>query len=346
MTTATRITEMTPAQIDHELAGFGDQVRAADAAADSAIDNMHRAMGEKPKDTPFGTVWPTTSEDVILLCRERIAAPDYREDPWGTSPSKAVKAYDAATAARQTARDAAAPYEAEFSSRGGWSRFYLVTSSDGHIHRATGCSTCYITTVFGWLTDLSGSTEEDAVAAHGPLLCSVCYPSAPAEWTIGRPEQTAEEAAADGMCINKYGINYVWKRGTADCPVCDARGVTVTSSGNLRKHAHVRLRTEAERAARLSDPKLIGTPEGDELRVAGNVIRTVRTAETAYVEAMFGAAYAMRELPGLPPRAELAARYHAEAGVLLAALATKYDTSIDEARERLAKRVAKKVREI
>jgi hypothetical protein len=67
----------------------------------------------------------------------------------------------------------------------GWSRFFLVTSSRGHIHSSMGCSTCRPTTTYGWLPGLSGLTETDAVAEHGPALCSVCFPTAPVEMVGG-----------------------------------------------------------------------------------------------------------------------------------------------------------------
>jgi hypothetical protein len=68
----------------------------------------------------------------------------------------------------------------------GWSRFFLVTSSSGHVHRSMACSTCRPTTTFGWLPELSGQTEAQAVAELGPALCSVCFPSAPVEHQGGK----------------------------------------------------------------------------------------------------------------------------------------------------------------
>jgi hypothetical protein len=65
-----------------------------------------------------------------------------------------------------------------------WSRYWLVTSSDGHIHRDVGCSTCNKgrePTGFALVPYLSGSTVEAAVADLGPALCSVCFPGAPVE---------------------------------------------------------------------------------------------------------------------------------------------------------------------
>ena len=76
----------------------------------------------------------------------------------------------------------------------GWSRFFLVTSSPGHVHSSMYCSTCRPTTTYGWLPELSGKDEPEAVAELGPTLCSVCFPSAPTEWTTGK-KITAAQAA-------------------------------------------------------------------------------------------------------------------------------------------------------
>lgn len=66
----------------------------------------------------------------------------------------------------------------------GWSRFFLVTSSQGHVHSSMACTTCRPTTEYGWLPELSGQTEDEAVKALGPNLCTVCFSSAPVE-TVG-----------------------------------------------------------------------------------------------------------------------------------------------------------------
>lgn len=79
----------------------------------------------------------------------------------------------------------------------GWSRFFLVTSSKGHIHSSMHCSTCRPTTTYGWLPQLSGRTEADCVEEFGPALCSVCYPTAPVEWTTEKlTKARAVKAAA------------------------------------------------------------------------------------------------------------------------------------------------------
>lgn len=74
----------------------------------------------------------------------------------------------------------------------GWSRFFLVLNNNGHIHRSMSCTTCFVTTEYGWLPELSGLTEAEAVEAYGEILCSVCYPTAPVAWTNGTSKASKE----------------------------------------------------------------------------------------------------------------------------------------------------------
>lgn len=105
-----------------------------------------------------------------------------------------------------------APYEAEFEARGRWNRFFLVTSSNGgHVHKSMSCSTCTYKTRFIWLTDESGSSEEELVGKAGDGACTVCFPSAPVadpkhprpnpfedpEVKAAREQRAAEKAARD-----------------------------------------------------------------------------------------------------------------------------------------------------
>lgn len=79
----------------------------------------------------------------------------------------------------------------------GWSRFFLVTSSPGHVHSSTHCSSCRPTTTYGWLPSLSGKSEDVAVEELGPNLCTICFPSAPTSFTGGKitKAQAAKRAA-------------------------------------------------------------------------------------------------------------------------------------------------------
>ena len=97
--------------------------------------------------------------------------------------------------------DEMAPYQEEFSRRGGWTRaFLVVTSGTGHVHSSQRCHTCYPTTQFHWVTKLSGHDESEIVEAAGERACTICYPSAPAE-VLNRPtalftkDEEAKQAA-------------------------------------------------------------------------------------------------------------------------------------------------------
>lgn len=59
----------------------------------------------------------------------------------------------------------------------GWSRYRLVTSSEGHIHGDT-CRTWKPSTKTVIVPTLSGLTPEAVVERLGSLCCSVCTPAA------------------------------------------------------------------------------------------------------------------------------------------------------------------------
>jgi len=64
----------------------------------------------------------------------------------------------------------------------GWSRAFLVSNANGHIHSSTSCATCFDTTRYVWLTDLSGQDRLEIAGLAGEKACSVCYPDAPSEY--------------------------------------------------------------------------------------------------------------------------------------------------------------------
>lgn len=113
----------------------------------------------------------------------------------------------------------------------GWNRFFLVE----HIHSSQHCSSFRPTTRIGWLPNVSGLTEAEAVKEHGATLCTICFPSAPTELTT--------KAADDSVCTgtgtyldrkqpHRAGY-YSGNWGT--CPECGGQ-VTLTSGNKLRKH--------------------------------------------------------------------------------------------------------------
>ena len=136
-------------------------------------------------------------------------------------------------------RKAQEPGEAEYHARGGWVRSFLVTNPGGHAHKSTACSTCYSTTQFSWLTELSGLTEAEVVELAGERACTVCYPSAP--------------------------VN-VLKRESQLRPDVEARAVKAA-----------REQEKAEKAA-AKEAKAIAMPDGSPLRERYGVIKTVVSA--------------------------------------------------------------------
>lgn len=93
-----------------------------------------------------------------------------------------------------------APFEAEFTRRGGWTRAFLVTNGNGHVHSSMGCSSCYPTTRYYWVTSLSGHDEAEIVEKAGERACTVCYPSAPVDakgTSLFTPDEVEKQKARE-----------------------------------------------------------------------------------------------------------------------------------------------------
>lgn len=134
--------------------------------------------------------------------------------------------------------------EDEYESRP-WPRYWLVTSSDGHIHRSTHCSTCNkgkSRTGFALAAYLSGKSDADAVADLGPALCSVCYPDAPVE----SKEQTRISArlaltlAEDGCeafhKARKVAAEKASERAASLCPGSGEQGTPSSTGSRYTPH--------------------------------------------------------------------------------------------------------------
>lgn len=129
------------------------------------------------------------------------------------------------------------PLGEEFSRRGGWTRWYLVT--DGHLHYDVSGSRCnrIPTTEHYWMTEHSGKTEAKMIEEAGKRVCTVCFPSAPVD---PRP--------------------------------ATGRFMTLTEA----ERAAYREQTARDRAAKKAAQ--ITTPEGEELIVDGDHLKTERAA--------------------------------------------------------------------
>lgn len=207
--------EQTPLTIDTALADIYQRLYKA-----------RRLVVKTERDIASGSRWRRPAEEAAL----QVRLEEYK-------------------AAADLIVDETVPYDAEFRRRGGWTRAFLVTSSsNGHVHASTGCSTCQWTTEFIWLPEYSGSREDAIVNDAGERACTTCYPSAPVDvrsraTRIFSPDEKAAAVARE-------------------------------------ERAAAKVAREAERIA-----KSVSTPDGKPLRLESHgEVKTERTAQTLYVD--------------------------------------------------------------
>lgn len=124
-----------------------------------------------------------SGEGLVELDASQVVEAFHAGHPKAAGLADNVAGYEDAASRLADARLSVEEVYEEYLSRP-WARYFLVTSSDGHIHASTGCSTCNkgkASTGFALVPYLSGQTAADAVADLGPALCSVCFPEAPVE---------------------------------------------------------------------------------------------------------------------------------------------------------------------
>lgn len=231
-TTSTEIHTLAVAT-DRKLAEAHASLDTAHARRQSLVDSAHRYVGDEPKVTYRGRqqvrTYRMTDAAAIEVARTTGAAKSWNASALGHTLAELDKVDAVIRAGRATIAECGQVYI----DAGGWTRFFLVQG--GHIHSSMSCSTCNregSLTSFGWLPELSGLTEAEAVAAHGAILCTVCFPSAPVEWTNGRELEAAAKKAAQCSGSGRYVQT---RRRYAACPDCGA-STSVTSTGKLRAH--------------------------------------------------------------------------------------------------------------
>lgn len=137
-----------------------------------------RPVGEKPYAYDRNPKPEASLEQALALLDAAIAKPNSEKayDEFGAEKVKAK--YEAARAALVECKQAQEPFNQEYREER-WTRAWLVLNTGGHIHSTRACSTCFVTTPFGWLPQVSGMDEAEIVAQAGEAACTVCYPSAP-----------------------------------------------------------------------------------------------------------------------------------------------------------------------
>jgi hypothetical protein len=220
-------------EVDTALAELWGEREALYRALDSTRTTIARMSGAQRANTRQGGYLGNHAEWTTAL---EAKLPGMT--PWDErSAMSALTKQDELVNQVKLVTEKIAPLEAEFNAAP-WSRFFLVQNHGGHIHSSMRCSTCFVTTSFGWLPTLSGLTEKDAVDEHGTILCSVCFPSAPVEWTVGK-SATADPDTCPGTGTGDWvegSYKSYWNGGgRAQCKHCE-RSVSVTTAHNIRKH--------------------------------------------------------------------------------------------------------------
>jgi cytochrome c5 len=235
------LTTATPVEIDTLLAPIWER----QASAQSRIVNYKRREAEI-----FTTIEKVKRGERVLRITTALDGIELMED------LARLGRFIVAEGNKLAAAEAdAAPYEAEYTRRGGWNRVFLAKSVNGHAHNGTECSTCHngqYRTAFAWLIRYSGQSEADIVADAGERACTTCYPTAPV----------------------------------------DAKG-TKMFTPDEEEAAKAREEREAERTRKAKEAadKSITTPEGEKLyagkdHVSYDVCKTLRTAEIAATDVL------------------------------------------------------------
>lgn len=253
--------EKTPIETDTKLWTLYRQMETAERKLSYAISPVHHAIGDKGYasrrgrthvmvyDKSIAQAHEELQEKVATLTQEIGGLPyedmKTREDLDNyfalIRGKEALNKYDEAVEKLDSIVQAMEKEDKIFQKHQ-WSRFFMVPG--GHIHESMNCSSCNkgsTPTKFGWLPSLSGKQEEQAVAEHGALLCTVCFPSAPTEWT---DHYEKEEARKQAESCEGSGTTD-WIEGTTrfgyysgnggKCSHCNNR-VSATANHLIRKH--------------------------------------------------------------------------------------------------------------
>lgn len=164
------VTTASPVEIDTEIQRLEVELGRLGSQRASAVYSIRRAAGQR-QDRHTG-LWDGALDDAIAAV-EAGTIVSYNQ----RSANSALTALRELDVEMATLRDQIAPLDAEYIRRGRWSRVYLVTNSNGHVHSHTRCRNCYASTSYYWVTELSGSTDAEVVAQAGGQSCLTCYDS-------------------------------------------------------------------------------------------------------------------------------------------------------------------------
>lgn len=291
-------TPVNPIEVDAKLSELFVQHATVERRIRRLLDSLHRVV----KDTKEYDFW-RMADDEAVQAATAMADQVRGEKPWVARDIEkelaSLTTYNAdAVALRQEMK----PLD-DLWAEHRWSRFFLATSNNGHVHRSMDCPTCNREgkpTEFAWQPQMSGKTEAEAVAEYGMIMCTVCFPTAPADPAFKLEPRAKREAR-------------------------EAREAA-------------KAQREATKAA-----KAIANPDGTPLKLTGrfgDTINTLVTAQNTLVAKLFDAGF-YPQLPGYAgydTSTDLA-----DVEVLVAAIAHKTDRPADEIRAEAQTKADKKI---
>jgi hypothetical protein len=148
------LTTQTPVEIDTAALAASN----AHAEANRNLDHANRVIDRIENAEAYARNFSWNSPEALKAARDEI---------------------DEAVATITSTNAEMATYLREFDRRGGWTRYYLVLNSNGHVHSSTYCTSCFPTTQYAWLVEQSGMTSEALVELAGESACTDCFPWAP-----------------------------------------------------------------------------------------------------------------------------------------------------------------------
>jgi hypothetical protein len=156
-------------------------------------------------DTQLAEIYGRWLDAIAAKAGAEKAAKEYRS--YGTRYETNAIRYDAQAAQAQAVIEKLdaemAPFEREFTRRGGWTRFFMVMNNGGHLHSSRSCSTCRWTTAFAWMPEYSGADEAEIVDLAGEDACTVCFPTAPVDRQSRLPFRVVERAEREALAAEK-----------------------------------------------------------------------------------------------------------------------------------------------
>lgn len=293
------MTEITPAEVDTILVDAMGKVIQHSTIIGSQMERIEAWKANVAKFTETLS-YPTLSASNREYWESRIAN-------YNTDIAKALASIEESKPLLTEARKVQSQCEKEYSRRGGWTRFWIVINSNGHIHSSTNCTTCFPTTAYGWLPQISGSNDAEVVELAGESACTICFPDAPVD-TRNRPSQIEEPAKQ--------------------------------AAREAREAA--KAEKDAKKAA-----KAIANPDGTVLKLSGrfgNKIYTESEAQRVFVDNLSSIIMDEEDLRYRIPNREYVEEKKSDNVLLLTALANKRGTTEEEELVSLTKKARAKIK--